>query len=311
MEATVYFNGPRQVVIKGETIADLIVNNFDVFKEQIRSVAGNEAGFTLDRLWITRKDDKVCELHAMAHGDDSLIGYDPTKEEIKEVIIEIENIPVEEFDGIYEYELGEREFSPFNEIFWKGNKVAVVGILEMCIDYVSSGCNLYGDWHDMPSKVINTCYLTLKDNNLPKYTDLLLKTFEKKRIRRNSKNAAILDLIEKLKNELYRIMNEKPKRVGGQEFLYRYKTMDYFNKEGKITALRYYREKSDKTQSEMAEEVGISLRQYQRYESVDSSLHLAKGVIIDKIAEVVGVTMSDLIDHGTVKLIKQEQSKEE
>ena len=32
MEATVYFNGPRQVVIKGETIADLIVNNFDVFK---------------------------------------------------------------------------------------------------------------------------------------------------------------------------------------------------------------------------------------------------------------------------------------
>ena len=151
MEATVYFNGPRQVVIKGETIADLIVNNFDVFKEQIRSVAGNEAGFTLDRLWITRKDDKVCELHAMAHGDDSLIGYDPTKEEIKEVIIEIENIPVEEFDGIYEYELGEREFSPFNEIFWKGNKVAVVGILEMCIDYVSSGCNLYGDWHDMPS----------------------------------------------------------------------------------------------------------------------------------------------------------------
>ena len=99
-------------------------------------------------------------------------------------------------------------------------------------------------------------------------------------------------------------MNEKPKRVGGQEFLYRYKTMDYFNKEGKITALRYYREKSGKTQSEMAEEVGISLRQYQRYESVDSSLHLAKGVIIDKIAEVVGVTVSDLIDHGTVKLIK-------
>ena len=241
----------------------------------------------------------------MAHGDDSLIGYDPTKEEIKEVVIKIENIPIEEFDGIYEYELGKREFSPFDETFWKGNKVAVVGILETCIDYVSSGCRLYGDWHDMPSKVINTCYLTLKDNNLPKYIDLLLKTFEKKRIRRNSKNAAILDLIEKLKNELYRIMDEKPKRVGGQEFLYRYKTMDYFSKEGKITVLRYYREKSGKTPPEVAEEVGISLRQYQRYESIDSSLHLEKGVVIDKIAEIVGVTTSDLIDHGTVKLIKE------
>ena len=55
----------------------------------------------------------------------------------------------------------------------------------------------------------------------------------------------------------------------------------------------------------MAEEVGISLRQNQRYESIDSSLHLAKGVVIDKIAEIVGVTTSDLIDHGTVKLIKE------
>lgn len=306
MKATVYLNGLQQVGIEGETIKDLIEDHFDVFKDRIGEVAGNAAGFTLDRLWITRRDKDVCELHAMAHGDDNLIGYDPTKEEIKEVKIQIGGIPVEEFDGIYEYELGERKFNPFDESRWKGDKIAVVGILEACIDYVSSNYNFYGDWHSMPSRVINTCHLTLKDNNLPKYTELLLKTFEKKRIKRDSKNKDILDLIEKLKNELFRIMDTKPERVGGRELCYYYMVQYYFSRCEKITALRYYREKSGKTQPEVAEESGISLRQYQRYESTDSSLHLAKRAVVEKIAEIIGVTANDLVSASGVRMKKEE-----
>lgn len=70
----------------------------------------------------------------------------------------------------------------------------------------------------------------------------------------------------------------------------------------KITALKYYREKTGKTQKEVAYEIGISIRQYQRYEAVDSTLGATKLPIIEKVAEVVGVTADDIIKDGIVIL---------
>lgn len=70
----------------------------------------------------------------------------------------------------------------------------------------------------------------------------------------------------------------------------------------KITALKYYREKTGKTQQEVAYEIGISLRQYQRYEALNSTLGLTKRPIIERVAEVVGVTADDIIKDGIIIL---------
>lgn len=73
-------------------------------------------------------------------------------------------------------------------------------------------------------------------------------------------------------------------------------------KKNKITALKYYREKIGKTQQEVAYEIGISLRQYQRYEALNSTLGLTKRPIIERVAEVVCVTADDIIKDGMIIL---------
>ena len=58
----------------------------------------------------------------------------------------------------------------------------------------------------------------------------------------------------------------------------------------KKTALSSYREKYGKSRQQVADEVGISLRQYQRYEAVNSSMYDAKFTVVKKIADTLGIS---------------------
>ena len=297
MIATVFYKKDKIQEIKGDNVNDLIEDNFDVFKPYITKEAGNAAGYTLEKAWLSRIDNDICEFHVIAHGSDILINYDPLQDELKEVIFQITGIPTEEFEGTYEYEISEKkEFNPFDPE-WEKDKSPVIGILEGCVDYLCEKKN--NEYIKYPTRLVQFQYPTLKKNNLQLYIIQVMSRFAVWRIRKTDKNKDIFKLIEKLNDALITIIdNDSPDASS----LFYHKTLYYLRRRNCITALRYYREKSGKTQNEIAEAIGISLRQYQRYESINSTLPNAKKAIIDRIAEEVGVKPSDLIKYGSIVL---------
>lgn len=299
MKAEVFYNDEKLGIIEGGTVNSLIEENFDIFKKIILKVAGNVGGYTLDKAWISRKDNETCEFHAIACGSDSVIDYDPRENESKEVIFKITGIPESMLEDNYEFEIEKKEFNPFDKQ-WLGDKSNVVGILEGCIDYLARSSGK----EDKPSIIVQMHYPTLKNNNLPVYISQLMMQFGFAAVKKTSKNKDIFDLIEECNDVLVKLMDEDKKKINGSELLLYHKTMWYLDRRGKITALKYYREKSGRTQQEVADIIGISLRQYQRYEAIDSSLGDTKRAIIEKIAETVGVKADDLVDYYGSVLLK-------
>lgn len=311
MIAKVKFNDKMIGNIEGESVRELIEENFDLFKPVVRDKAGNAAGFLLNKAWIVRMNKDVCEFHVIAHGDDNLIDYDPTKDVPKEIIFNVYDVPVEEFDGTYEFEIKENEeFNPFDDKHFD-NKSVVVGILEGCLDSVAYMNGIYLS-SKVPSKSVNMSFPNLKNRNLPVYVSQLMTRFSLlKNIKFREKEC--YNLIEKANNALAVLMDEDNTPIDGMELFYYHKTMHYFDRLNKITALKYYRKLSGKTQTEIAESIGMSLRQYQRYESTNSSLGDANKIIVKKIAELINVKPEQLINGGLVKFVSMNKrsSKDE
>lgn len=297
MKAEIFYNNVKLKNIEGKTIQGLIEDNFDLLKDIISEKTGNAAGFSLERVWVSRKDDKFCELHIIAHGSDLLIGYDPNKDEEKEIIFQITGLSKNELKEKYEVELEEKKFNPFDEK-WYINKSAVVGILEGCVDYLAQ---IFGRKEE-PSMIVQRCHINLKENNLSLYISQLMMQFGLASIKKTKENRDIFELIEKTNNILVDLMKKDNKRITTEEIIIYYKTVGYFHKRDKITALKFYREKLNKTQKEIAEAAGISLRQYQRYETINSTLGIANAFIVEKISNVLGVNVEDLVCCGTVML---------
>lgn len=310
MIAKVRFNNKMLGNIEGETIKELIEENFDLFKSVISDEAGNAAGFLLNKAWIVRINDDVCEFHVIAHGSDNLIAYDPTKDVQKEIVFNVHGIPVDEFNGIYEFEIKQNEeFNPFDDKHFD-NKSAVVGILEGCLDSVAYMNGIYSS-SKVPSKSVSMSFPNLKNRNLPVYVSQLMARFSLlKNVKIREKEC--YNLIEKANNALAVLMEKDNTQIDGMELFYYHKTMHYFDRLNKITALKYYRKLSGKTQTEIAESIGMSLRQYQRYESKNSSLGDANKIIVNKIAELINVKPEQLVNGGLVKFVSiNKRSKDE
>lgn len=303
MKSEAIYNGKHLGSIEGETVKELIENNFTVFKKAISDNAGNAAGYILEKVWIERENDSMCQLHVIAHGSDNLINYDPTDDQLKEIIFDITGISKENLANRYDFEIEEgKEFDPFDEEHFS-DLSSVVGILEEAIDFLAENSKSYAnEFHcKTPSALISMKYPTLRKNNLPVYISQLMTQFSLYNVSKTSKNENVYKLIEKSNNALVDLMEYNTNLDATRSLIY-YKTRNYLMKLNKITALQYYRKKSGKTQQEVASEVGISLRQYQRYENVNSSLGDTKHAIVEKIAETVGVNAKDIVSNGIVVL---------
>ena len=152
----------------------------------------------------------------------------------------------------------------------------------------------------------------LKNRNLPVYVSQLMTRFSLlKNIKFREKEC--YNLIEKANNALAVLMDDDNTPIDGMELFYYHKTMHYFDRLNKITALKYYRKLSGKTHTEIAESIGMSLRQYQRYESTNSSLGDANKIIVKKIAELINVKPEQLVNGGLVKFVSMNKrsSKDE
>lgn len=297
MKAEIFYDGIKLGNIEGNTMQELIEDNFNLLKDTISEKAGNAAGFSLERVWISQKNDKICELHVIAHGSDSLINYNPNEDEDEEIIFQITGLLENELKGEYEIELEENKFNPFDEI-WHTNKSSVVGILEGCVDYLAQ----ISGRKEEPSMIVQRCHINLKEDNLSLYISQLMMQFGLASIKKTKENKDIFKLIEKTNNILVDLMEKDKKRITTEEIVVYYKTIGYFHKRNKITALKFYREEANKTQKQIAEAAGISLRQYQRYEAVNSTLGIANKSVVRRIADTLSVNTNDLVCHGTVVL---------
>jgi Helix-turn-helix. len=92
----------------------------------------------------------------------------------------------------------------------------------------------------------------------------------------------------------------------GIVYVYGHKTAYFLRRENKITALAYYRKKLNKTQDECADAIGVTLRQYQRYESTDSHLGDAKYSVVEKLANFLQVEPNMLVKNGLIILNSNE-----
>lgn len=293
MKASAFYCGRLLGDIEGDTVEELIENNFNIFKKKISDIA---AAYVLDRVWIFRKDSNICELHAIFHGSDELINYDAREEKRTEIVFEVRGIPVDQFDSTFEFELvEEKPFDPFDETLLT-EAFKAVGVLEGCIDYLAESVHNDGLHFRVEEK-----FPTAKKCKASLYISQLMFRFSLLSIKKTTKNKDVFELIEKVTDVLPELMEQSKEKINDTTLIY-YRTLGYFEKRGKITALKHYRMESGKTQGEVADAVGISLRQYQRYESVQSSLGIANRAVIEKIAETVGVKASDIVKNDVVVL---------
>ena len=293
MKLTVKYQGNSLGVFTGKDFRSAIEDNFSKIGEIIKKEAGNAAGYTLEKVWV---ENNV--LHVKAHGSDTLLGYDPTEDPVTEICFDIEDIEIDSF----EFEIKEKaQFNPF--MIDTTDKVAVFGVLKACVDFLVME-KYRGNMERYtfsPSEKVSMHCMTLQRTNASRYIEQLMKYFAEENIERTRKNQKVFDLIEKLNAALV----DCDPTIGsdGLVSFYYHKSKYYLSRMNKTTALRNYRMAVGKTQKEMADILGIGIRQYQRYESLDSPLGNTTSLITEKIAEVLHVDSSDIVKDGMIVLV--------
>lgn len=294
MKLTVKYQGNTLGVFEGKDFRSAIEDNFSKIGEIIKKEAGNAAGYELEKVWV---ENNV--LHVMAHGSDTLLGYDPTDDQVKEICFTIEDIEIDSF----EFEIKERK--PFNPFAIDVNdKAAAFGVLKGCVDFLVME-KYHGNMERYtfsPSEKVSIHCMTLQRTNASRYIEQLMKYFAEENIERTRKNQKVFDLIEKLNAAL--IDCDPETGYDSIVSLYYHKAKYYLSRMNKTTALRNYRIAAGKTQKEMADILGIGIRQYQRYESLDSPLGNTTSLITEKIAEVFHVDSSDIVKDGEIVLVE-------
>lgn len=98
-----------------------------------------------------------------------------------------------------------------------------------------------------------------------------------------------------LHTELLQSVNGIPASEDSSTSWY-YKTKSYFDRLNKITMLAKLRDDAGLTQQQLADQVGITLRQLFRYEDAkSSSLGDAKYSVAEGLAGILGVETSQLV----------------
>lgn len=289
-------HGSNEWVFEGETIQELIENNFTKLDGVIKEQAGNTAGYILDTVY-TIFDEKqgYAKLCVFAHESDNLSGYDPTKDSTKEVDFQLLDLKAEDLPEPYSFEIGQKEYDPFSAP--KSHSTAErVGVLEAAVDYLADTTN-----SKRPAETLIGQMDALRRNHFQAYLARLMTLFGFLRYRKTGKNEKFETLIQDLVISLQDV-TQLTFQQSGSSAIYYCKAKGAFMKMDKTTALCYFRKKLGKTQTEVAKELEISLRQYQRYESIDSHLGYASKEMQKKVADAVGVSVSDIIEGELIVL---------
>lgn len=286
------------LVIEGESLSEAIEANFDSIAKLAH--IGNAAGWMLDRLWMEWTEGILggqggVTLYINAYGSDGLVKYDPTEQpKLTKIWI---SATKEDCPEPFEFELNTTpadSFDPFSDqALATPNAMfgTIVGLMNEVGAHHSRYPEDYVTANDIPQ---------IQTVPLERFLPTLKARFERTH---PNKDPGTIKLMERI-DQLTAALIASGKRYDGSYIIYTYKVRHYFDTVGKITALAYYREKKEMTQQQLANKVGITLRQIQRYENARTSqLADAKYAVVERIAEVLDVQASQLVKNGFIVLL--------
>lgn len=305
----------QRCTISGENLIEAVENNFESIAK-LKPI-GNVAGYQLDRVWLEYNNSILGGngggvLYILAHGSDCLINYDPTNDPPFETQYWIEGVKAEDLPELHEFELKDStmpSIGPFDN-FSGAPAGHVLGIIKAIIDEI-------GDYHcylkpDFPiCQNLDVKYPTLAYFSPFKYIEAAQQALVQLQPKTDKTTAKLMSrLIELIAQFTEQIQNDNTDMTA--QSLFYYKASHYFNVHDTVTALAYYRLEKGKTQQQVADEVGISVRQLQNYENaISSTLGDAKFSVVEKLANAVGVSPIDLVENGLAICISKRTKVEQ
>lgn len=298
-----------KVAISGESLVQAAEDYFD--KISSLTGLGNVAGMVFEKAWMIYEEGILggkggVALHIVAHGSDALIGYDATNDPAKEAVLWIDATR-EDLPARHDFEFREKApFDPFDDA-QVTTPTQAFGVALALIDEV-------GNYHSRItpdfniSNSLSVAYPTMQLVSPVRFMELARQRLSQAHPKDDKDTQRLLTRI----SELVVTFGESGKleKNGADQLMY-YRTLHYFNTYGRVSALAHYRDKCGKTQKQVADEVGISLRQVQYYENPASTrLGDAKYSVVERLAEAVGVTPDKLVKGGLPVLIRPNQRQE-
>lgn len=306
------FIGPpsdqRVLSLNGESIITVVEENIKSILSIAKSKLGNGAGYEIERVWLEYGDGILGGkgggiLHIVARGSDSLIGYDATEDPPKDTMLWIEGVSKEELPKAYEYPLTEvsSAFDPFGDASsW--DSAMIFGTLRAIIDEIGNYHCLNTPDFDI-TEAISISYPTLTITDPKKYIELARQRMTLLRPKTDKVTTRLMLRVSELA-ELFYSFNS----ISDGESLSYYRTRHYFDTAGTVTALADFRERSGKTQQQVADEVGMSRRQLQKYEApYGTNLGEAKYSVVERLAKAVGTTTDKLVRDGLPVLLRRSE----
>jgi len=226
-----------------------------------------------------------------AQGSEALVNYDEEKDPPKTYTAWISGVTNEELPSKYFFEIKETEpFDPFNDGNLKSDAIKY-GVVWALIDEL-------GNKHTKikPPRAQNLFithskrFPTLHTSNPAKFTQLLLTELDRLHLTKTNKSDKLMNRITDILSQI----TETTVTIDGLYILAMSKTRVYFDRFDQRETLFSLRTKTKKNQQQVAEESGISLRQYQRLERGESKIKKTAYSTVVKIAESLGVSPDEL-----------------
>ena len=174
------------------------------------------------------------------------------------------------------------------------NVMETLGILGGAVDWV---CYNYSREKDTPYLSIQMQHPDIMKNRFGVFHSQLMLRFLQYMPKRKRGMEKIFKLIETASEKLISV-EKIPEKMDGADRVYYYRTIDAIERRGARSAVYYYRRKIGFTQAELAERIGVSDRQMQRYETEDLALANAPLAVLEKTAYILGVGVEDLVLNG-------------
>ncbi len=288
-----------ELYIEGESIKDAVEKDFDKIADKRK--LGNAAGYTLHYVWGEYSEEVAgVVLHIGATGSDTLIGYSPDDDPVKEytvtIIAEKADCP-ERFDVELVSDSTKDNFNnPFNDEWLERPYLCYGGALAL-IDCIAE---YHSQWPEAYlTGIILQRFPTISRTPL-KYIEVGRKELCRCRPKSDKETMRLMERI----SDFTTVVAENPKADYDSWPLGFYKARGYFRTLNKTTAIAAIRKSKGMTQKQLAEAAQVSVRQLQNYEKCFSTLENAAKYMPKRIADALGVDAKDIMDeYGSVILV--------
>lgn len=278
------------IAISGETLKDAIEGNFDRIAKHLR--IGNVAGYQLQKVWCEYDDTaKAAVLHIVATGSDMRVEYDPDKDPAKEYTAQIPCAESECPQRI-DFELEEREtlFDPFNDACLTSPSAQYGALLAIINEIGRHHCKAKSE--SVTAAVSQKGFSAITFPR--KHVELCRRELARLRPKTDNETAKMMERVSELAEKIM----DHPKEDFNSETIFRCRAEKFFRENNKMTALAKIRVEKGITQDQLAEAAQMSKRQLQNYEKCPgSTLWSASKYVPKRLADALGVKVSDIVDH--------------